>query len=102
MNCSEVNKVLTVKTQAKNPHLQAFYKPVLKAAGNLNAVLGCATRNTLLHLVRIEDLAKHRKGADAKRCEMTEITKSAILYTMMIVTLNTAIAISVMGLDFLP
>ncbi|MBB5089700.1 hypothetical protein HNQ68_000212 [Pseudochrobactrum saccharolyticum] len=33
---------------------------------------------------------------------MTEITKSAILYTMMIITLNTAIAISVIGLDFLP
>ena len=33
---------------------------------------------------------------------MTEITKSAILYTMMIITLNTAIAISVVGLDFLP
>ncbi|WOC15475.1 hypothetical protein MP213Fo_09300 [Pseudochrobactrum sp. MP213Fo] len=33
---------------------------------------------------------------------MTEITKSAIFYTMMIITLNTAIAISVIGLDFLP
>ncbi|RBO98554.1 hypothetical protein DFR47_101152 [Pseudochrobactrum asaccharolyticum] len=33
---------------------------------------------------------------------MTEITKSAILYTMMIITLNTAIALSVVGLDFLP
>lgn len=33
---------------------------------------------------------------------MTEITKSAILYAMMIITLNTAIAISVIGLDFLP
>ncbi len=33
---------------------------------------------------------------------MTEITKSAIIYTMMIITLNTAIAISVIGLDFLP
>lgn len=33
---------------------------------------------------------------------MTEITKSAILYTMMIITLNTAIAVSVVGLDFLP
>lgn len=33
---------------------------------------------------------------------MKDITKSAIIYTAMILTLNTAIAISVMGLDFLP
>lgn len=33
---------------------------------------------------------------------MSDITRTAIIYTMMIISLNTALAIGVMGLDLLP
>ncbi len=33
---------------------------------------------------------------------MNDITRTAIIYSMMIISLNTALAIGLMGLDFLP
>ena len=65
--------------------------------------LGVAHRITACYVTLpfASDLRRTWAGARRKEVEMSDITRTAIFYSMMIITLNMALAIAVMGHDFM-